>query len=185
MNIALEAKLRNTKKKSDLNQLRESLYIPAVIYKSGEKGINISLLEADFNKAYRQSIGEIAFFDIDVDGKKIKTIIKEKQVHPVSRKIMHIDFLEVLEGNKLTLEIPLKFHGEPQGLKEGGKLEILVRKIVITCLPKDIPEEIKIDLSPLGVGDLIHFQDLKLENIFAKLPGNTVLAQVKGAKTVS
>ncbi|MCF7911760.1 MAG: 50S ribosomal protein L25 [Candidatus Cloacimonetes bacterium] len=182
MNIKIEAKRRETKKKSDLTEMRNAEIIPAIIYKSGEEGLNISISEADFAKEYRKSIGEIAYFLINVDGKEHKTIIKEKQVHPVSRRIQHIDFLELVDGNKLTLKIPLKYSGEPVGLKEGGKLEILVREIKIKCLPKDIPENVKIDLTPLGVGQSIHFSNITLENVYSKLPGNTVLAQVKGAK---
>lgn len=185
MNIAIEAKLRETKKKSDLNQLRAQEFIPAVIYKSGSKagedGLKISLVEADFTKAYRKSIGEISFFIVKLDNKEYRTIIKDKQVHPVSRKVMHIDFLELVPDKKVTMRIPLKFFGDPKGLKEGGKLEILVRSLSITCLPDAIPEEVKIDLSDLAVGQSIHFQDLTLENIQSKLPGNTVLARIKGA----
>ncbi len=182
MNIALVAKCRETKKKSDLTQLRGAQYIPAIIYKAGQEGLQISLEEAEFTKVYRKSIGEIAFFLITVDGKEYKTIIKEKQIHPVSREVRHIDFQEIIPGNKIKLRIPLKFFGEPVGLKEGGKLEILIRNIEIKCLPEDIPSELNIDLTPLGVGESIYFNDLKLKNIYSRLPGNTVLAQVKVAK---
>ena len=182
MNIKIEAKRRETKTKSDLTQMRNAEIIPAIIYKAGEEGMNISIIEADFAKEYRKSIGEISYFLINVDGKEYKTIIKEKQVHPVSRRIQHIDFLELVAGNKTSLRIPLKYFGEPAGFKEGGKLEILVRDIKIKCLPKDIPEEVRIDLAPLKVGQSIYFSDLKLANIYSRLPGNTVLAQVKGIK---
>ena len=182
MNIAIEAQKREIKKKSDLTVLRNEKRIPAIIYKQGQEGLNISLEEAEFARIYRQSIGEIAFFDIKVDGNEYKTVIKEKQIHPVTRKVMHIDFQEVIPENKITMKIPLKFIGEPHGIKEGGELEILVRNLHIKCLPKDIPEEVKIDISPLGVGESIHFSDLKLEYIYSSLPGNTVLAQVKGVK---
>jgi large subunit ribosomal protein L25 len=182
MNIAIEAKRRETEKKSDLHQMRNDQIIPAVIYKDGSEGIKISLVEADFTKAWRKSIGEVSFFDISLDGKEFRTIIKERQVHPVSRRIRHIDFQEIIPGNKLKLKIPLKYHGEPRGIKEGGKLEILVREIEIKCLPQDIPAEISLDLAPLGVGESIHFSDLKLENVYSRLPGNTVLVQIKGAR---
>ncbi len=182
MNIALIANSRDTKKKSDLTQLRDAKQIPAIIYKAGQDGLQISLDEAEFTKSYRKSIGEIAYFLITVDGIEHKTIIKEKQIHPVSREVRHIDFQEIVPGKKLRLRIPLKYFGEPVGLKEGGKLEILVRELEIRCLPENIPEEINVDLTPLGVGESVYFQDLKLENIYSSLPGNTVLAQVKSAK---
>ncbi|MDP8323232.1 MAG: 50S ribosomal protein L25 [Candidatus Stygibacter australis] len=182
MIIKIEAKKRETKMKSDLTVMRNAKIIPAIIYKAGEEGLQISIVNADFIREYRKSIGEISYFLINVDGKEYKTIIKEKQIHPVSRLIQHIDFLELVPGNKSTLKVPLKYFGEPLGLKEGGTLEILVREITIKCLPKDIPEEINIDLSPIGVGQSIHFRDLEMKNIYSSLPGNTVLAQVKGAR---
>jgi len=184
MNIKIEAKKRETKMKSDLTTMRNAQIIPAIIYKAGEEGLEISIVEADFTKEYKKSIGEISYFLINVDGKEYKTIIKEKQIHPVSRRVQHIDFLELVPGNKSSLKVPLKYSGEPVGLKEGGKLEILIREITIKCLPKDIPEEIKIDLTPLAVGQSIYFKDLEMKNIYSSLPGNTALAQVKGAKIV-
>lgn len=183
MNIVLEAKERLVDKKSSTKQLRNDLKIPAVIYRSGKDSLPVTLEESVFTTEYRKSIGEITFFVIKLGDKEMKTVIKEKQIHPVSRKVMHLDFQELVAGKLITLTVPLKFKGEPAGLKAGGKLEILIRKIKITCKPEDIPEEIVIDVSPLKIGDSIHFDDLNLANIQSKMPGNTVLAQVKGAKS--
>lgn len=183
MNIVIEAKKRIADRKSTTKQLRNELKIPAVIYRSGEDSLPIILEESVFTAEYRKSIGEITFYIIKLGDKEIKTVIKEKQVHPVSRRVVHLDFQEMIPGQLITLAVPLKFKGEPQGLKAGGKLEILIRKIKITCKPEDIPEEIVIDVSPLKIGESIHFADLTLENIQTKIPGNTVLAQVKGARS--
>lgn len=182
MNIVIEAQKRLIGNKSSVKQLRNEELIPAVIYCNGEDSLPITIKESSFSSEYRKSIGEIAFFVIKIDDKEIKTVIKEKQIHPVSRKVMHIDFQELVPGNHITFLAPLKFVGEPVGLKAGGKLEILIRKIKITCNPEDVPEEIKIDVSRLKVGQSILFSNLKLNNIQSSIPGNTVLAQVKGAK---
>lgn len=182
MNIVIEAKKRTIGRKSSTKQLRNEAKIPAVIYSAGSEALPIVIEESVFSTEYRKSIGEISFFIINLDGKEIKTVIKEKQIHPVSRRVLHIDFQELIPGKPITFLAPLKFAGEPKGLKQGGKLEVLIRAIKITCKPEDIPEEIKLDISSLAMNDTYLFSKLELPNIQTKLPGNTVLAQVKGAR---
>ncbi|MCF7918923.1 MAG: 50S ribosomal protein L25 [Candidatus Cloacimonetes bacterium] len=182
MNIVIKATRRVTGRKSIVKDIRNAEQVPAVIYRRSEDSIPITIDEVTFITEYRKTIGEIAFFLLEVEGKEYKTVIKEKQIHPVSRRVTHIDFQELIPGQLITFEIPVKYTGDAKGLKEGGNLEILVRKLEITCKPEDIPEKLLLDLSPLGVGQSIHFSDLKLENIHSQLPGNTVLAQVKGSR---
>lgn len=185
MNIVIEAKKRTLGRKSSTKQLRNEGKIPAVIYSAGNEALPIVIEESVFSSEYRKSIGEISFFIIKFDGKEIKTVIKEKQIHPVSRRVQHIDFQELVPGKPVSFLAPLKFSGVPKGLKAGGKLEILIRKIMITCKPEDIPEEIKLNITSLGMGDTFLFSKLELPNIQTKLPGNTVLAQVKGARLLA
>jgi large subunit ribosomal protein L25 len=182
MNIVIEAKRREIGRTSLVKQMRNEGRLPAVIYSRGQESIPISLDEAAFAIEYHKSIGEISFFIVKLDGKEYKTVIREKQIHPVTRRNRHIDFQELIPGEFITFEIPVQYVGEPHGLKEGGKLEILVRKIKITCKPEDVPDEVVVDLAPMGMGSSIHFSDLKLENIKSKIPDNTVLVQVKGAR---
>ncbi|MDY6915188.1 MAG: 50S ribosomal protein L25, partial [Candidatus Cloacimonadota bacterium] len=163
MNLKVEAQKRTTKKKSDLKQLRNEGQIPAIIYGQGKDGILININEADFFKIYRNSIGEVAFFDIDVEGKTYTTVIREKQVHPLTRKILHIDFMELREGKPITIDIPVQLSGEAEGVKKGGVLEFLVRNIQVTCLPKDVPDAIQIDVTDLDMGDAIHVADLEFD----------------------
>jgi len=183
MNIKIEATLRELGKKSDLKNLRKEGFIPAVIYGEGQVGTNIVLSEIPFQKQYRKSIGGVAIFEIEMDGKKINTFIKDKQIHPVSRKFMHIDFVELHKGKPITLNVPIQFIGDPLGVKEGGLLELLHRKIEITCLPKDLPEDIVIDVSNLNIGDSIHFGDIQLaDNITASMSDVTTLVAVRAPK---
>ncbi|MBN1327735.1 MAG: 50S ribosomal protein L25 [Candidatus Cloacimonetes bacterium] len=182
MNVKIKAEIRNNEKKSDLKKIRKDGFIPGIIYGDGKEGIRVIMESIPFRKIYKKTIGEMAFFDIEVNGKNYKTIIKDKQVHPVSQDIMHIDFLELHEGKALTLNIPLKFVGDPVGVSEGGLMEILVRELEISCLPKDIPEEIEIDVSNLGMGETIHLADINLENIETKTPLETTLVAIRAPK---
>ncbi|MCF7858266.1 MAG: 50S ribosomal protein L25 [Candidatus Cloacimonetes bacterium] len=179
MNIAVNAQKRDIGKRSDLNKLRIDGQVPAIIYGNGQKGIKISINARDFTKSYKKSIGEIAFFDITVGDHTYKTFLKEKQVHPLTRKIQHLDFLELHKGKEITILVPINYVGEAPGTKEGGVLEIIHRTLQITCFPKDIPEEIKVDVSSLNIGDAIHFGDISLsKEIETELTAETTLVAV-------
>jgi len=160
MNIKIDAKKRDLGKRSNLTELRNKGFIPGIIYGNGQEGIKISFNARNYTREYKKTIGEVAFFDINVDGKTYKTFIKEKQIHPLTREIVHIDFLELHKGRSLTIEVPINFIGEALGIKEGGVLEIIQRTVQVTCLPKDIPDEIRVDISKLNIGDSIHFRDI-------------------------
>ena len=163
MNIKINVEKRETNKKSDLNELRKKGFIPAVIY-GKDFSEKITLVENDFNKEYKKSIGHLAFFDFVFNKKEYKTIIKEKQIHPVTRKIIHVDFLELKTGKEITVNIPIHFEGIAPGTKTGGVLDISMRSLEITCLPKDMPEEIVLDISKLELGNAIHVKDLSLSD---------------------
>ena len=184
MNIKIEAKKRVIGKKSDMTNLRANGLIPAVIYGEGKVGINISLEKISFMKAYRTSIGGMAFFEINVEGEEFTTILKEKQVHPTSREFMHIDFIELHKGQSITINIPIRVIGEAAGVKEGGLLEVLHHNIEVNCLPKDIIEEIVVDVTELAIGKAIHLVDLNLpETMKTSLPDATTFVAVRTPKT--
>ena len=118
-------------------------------------------------------------FNIDVEGKTFTTIIKDKQVHRVSREFMHIDFQELHKGVAITVSIPIKYVGEPEGVKEGGLLDVLVREIELSCLPKDIPEGFEVDITNLKLDESIHLKDVNLGGYDLKLPEETTLVSVR------
>lgn len=185
MNIKVKAEKRNLGKKSNLTELRKEGFIPCIIYGNGQEGIKISINARDYAREYKKSIGEVAFFDITVDGKTYKTFIKDKQIHPLTREIVHIDFLELHKGKSITIDIPINFDGEAIGIKEGGILDIIHRKMQITCLPKDIPDEIKIDVSGMNIGDSIRVGDIILsEDIVANLSENVTIITLSLPKIV-
>lgn len=178
MNIKLDAQIRSKGKKSDLNSLRNNGFIPAVIYGEGKEGMMITLEKREFTKEYKKTFGHLAFFEINVDNKVVKVILKDKQIHPVSREILHIDFQELHSGKPITLKVPLRFVGTAPGTKAGGVLEILHRDLEISCLPRFIPDDIEIDVSNLNVGDVIHLKDIALDNMEVKIPNDTAIATI-------
>jgi large subunit ribosomal protein L25 len=169
-------------KKSVAKDLRKTGKIPAVIYGGGEEAKHITLDKADFMKSYKKSIGETALFYLNVDGSEIHAIIKDRQMHPVTREILHVDFLELHAGKPITLDIPIAFHGDAIGIKEGGNLDTLLRKLPVHCLPRHIPEAINVDVSNLKIGDSIHIGDIKVENVTFSLADDVTVVIVHAPK---
>jgi large subunit ribosomal protein L25 len=89
-------------------------------------------------------------------------MVKELQLHPVSRSPLHVDFYEVAMGRRIRVKVPVEVAGKPRGVEQGGMLQIVRRELEVSCLPKDIPECIRIDVTDLGLGDSIHVEDLTL-----------------------
>lgn len=182
MNVKIEAKAREKGKKSDLNKLRNDGFIPAIIYGEGNEGVKITLEKISFMKAYRKSIGEMVLFDIELDGKNFTTILKDKQLHPVTREFVHIDFQELHQGVAINVNVPFTFVGEPKGITQGGILDINLRDIEISCLPKDIPEDIKVDISGIGLDESLHIKDIDLGGLETKISPEITLASVRSPK---
>ncbi len=168
MVIKIEAGKRTLGKKSDRKDLRKGFNIPGIMYGQGVEGTPIQFNAPDFMKAYKQSIGELAIFNIVVDGKEHRCILKAKQIHPVRRDIIHVDFLLLNPGHEVSLSLPIKFVGEAAGQKMGGMIDIIVRHLNIACLPKDIPEDVEVDISALEIGDSLHIKDVKVPNVKVK-----------------
>lgn len=160
MIFTLEAKKRNTTKKSELTALRAAGMIPAVMYGKDTDSTSIAIDKGEFQQCYKKSFNELAFYEIKLDGKTYHTILRDKLVHPVSRNILHIDFMIVQASTQMEFEVPVQFVGEPAGNKEGGFTDVIQRSVKISCLAKDVPDEFKLDISTLKVGESMHVKDL-------------------------
>ncbi|MBN2324656.1 MAG: 50S ribosomal protein L25 [Spirochaetes bacterium] len=147
--------------KGAAKKLRRRGLIPGVMYGyKGDKAVTVHGKE--FLKMF-EDIGEHAIITLDLDEKeKIDVIVKDYQVDPVKRDIIHIDFLQIKAGQLLKTEIPVKLTGASKGVKMGGILEEYVRDIEIECLPKDLPEAFYIDVTDLDIGDSIHVKDIQV-----------------------
>ncbi|PKN73057.1 MAG: 50S ribosomal protein L25 [Candidatus Cloacimonetes bacterium HGW-Cloacimonetes-3] len=160
MIFTLNAEPRHTVRKSDLTNLRASGLIPAVIYGSDTESISISVKKPEFTQMHKKSFKEVCFWEIELAGKKYHTILKEKQIHPVGRHFLHLDFLVVSATSVIELDIPITFVGEAIGTKEGGMLDIQMHTIKVSCKGTDIPKELSLDVSDMRIGDSRHVCDL-------------------------
>ncbi|NOY77360.1 MAG: 50S ribosomal protein L25 [Calditrichaeota bacterium] len=179
----IKADLREKGTKSQLKQLRKAGKIPAVFY-SAHKDSRLITLDA---KEFRHLLLAGAnIFDLVVGkGRKKACIVREVQVDPVTDEIVHVDLLGIKASEKVTMKVPIVLVGEAIGVKDfGGILEHQLREVEISCLPKDIPENIEIDISHLNIGDSVTIGDLKMENVeFLTDPEHTV-ASVSHPKKV-
>ncbi len=188
MDFNLEVEKRAVaQKKSDSKKIRNEGYIPAIIYGDGKEGVPVKLKSNEFVKAYNKSLGELAFFNLKVGSKSYKTVIKSKQVHPSTRRLLHIDFMELTKGHSVTVDIPIKLVGDSVGVREGGIVDFLMHTLSVSCLPSQIVSEIEVDISNLAIGENLRVQDIDLGDLHANGdPENSVvniLPPIKAAAT--
>ncbi len=162
----LTANVRHDLGKGASRRLRRANQQVAAIIYGGEKAPQpITIDKAAFYKAIEEEAFFSSLINIDVDGTKEQVIIRDLQRHPYKALVTHADFLRVDATHEMTLNVPLHVVGEEnnQSVKEkAGVLHVLANEVEISCLPKDLPEYLEVDISELGVGDTLHLSDLKL-----------------------
>ena len=119
-----------------------------------------------------------------MDGKKLNVILQETQIHPVTYRILHLDFLEVSEETPFKISLPVKLEGFSRGVRNGGKLTQNFRKLRVFGLAKDMPDAISIDISPIKIGEKIRVNDLKISSLNFLDPENAVVVGVQTARAV-
>jgi large subunit ribosomal protein L25 len=162
--VALKAYPRTQVRGGKVKQLRAAGRVPATIYGRETKPLNLELNSREFSDLLHHSASENVLVDLAVeqDAKaKRLALVQEVQHHPISGKIMHVDFHEVSETEKVTVLVPLETTGEAAGVKSGGGvLEHILFKLKVRCLPKDLPEQILVDVSALEIGKSIHLGEI-------------------------
>lgn len=137
--------------------------VPGVVYGPKTKPINV-LAEEKLIKKFHGRKFESTLFTLktDVSGlDKVVVLLRDIQVHPVTRRPVHVDFYALDMTSNVVVSIGLRFEGKPIGLSDGGVLELIVREVDVECKPNEIPEEIVVDVSGMNVGDALHVSDLK------------------------
>jgi len=157
--VAISANARpNVGKKANKATRREGL-VPCVIY-GGKEVLTFSGRALDFRDLVYTP--EFKLAEITLGGTTYKCILKEIQFHPVTDEIMHIDFLQLVEGKPLKVMIPLRFRGTAPGVKEGGSLNQKVRRVKIKTMPKDLVPELFVDISKLKLNESVRVQDIEV-----------------------
>ena len=160
----LKASKRETRTSGELNILRSTGQIPAILYGGKDPSLKISIEEKLFNKIYNSESFLSTIIDLNIDGKTEKVIPRDISYHVISDKPIHIDFMRVNKGSKIILQIPVIFKNNKDcpGLKSGGVLNIVRRKVELSCSAENIPENLIVDLAKLEIGASIKISSIKL-----------------------
>ncbi|MFP3496954.1 50S ribosomal protein L25/general stress protein Ctc [Pseudomonas palleroniana] len=159
--FTLNAQARTDLGKGASRRLRHAANIPAVVYGGNKPAESVTILAKEIAKLFENEAAYSHVIELNVDGAKQNVIVKAMQRHPSKQFIMHADFVRVVAGQKLTAIVPVHFIGEEAPVKKGGEISHVVNEIEVTCLPKDLPEFIEVDLSAAEIGAIVHLSDLK------------------------
>ena len=177
----LKAIKRNTTSSGSNNKLRAEGLIPAILYGGKNPNQNISVERKSVKSIVNSDTFLSKVLELDIDGKKEKVIPREVAFHVVSEEPIHIDFMRIVAGKKIILEIPVKFinHPDSPGLKRGGVLNIVRRKVELKCPGENIPDDITVDLTGTDIGTSIKISSVKLEeNVVPTIDRDFVIATV-------
>ena len=180
--IDVKGTARTATGKKAARDLRKSDLIPCNLYgEKRENGIpvaeNFTVSAAEVrNLIYTPDIHSV---NLTIDGKEHKAIVKELQFHPVTDKLLHIDFYEITDKKPIVIAVPIKLNGLAEGVRAGGKLAASVRSLKVRAIYTQIPERLEIDVTNLGLGKTIKVADLSFEGLELVTPASVVVCQVK------
>ena len=177
--LAISVKERQNVGKTSTRALRNQGNVPCVLY-GGEKQVTFYAHENDFRKlVYTPNTFVV---ELNINGSKTKAIMQDIQFHPVTDKILHIDFLEVFDGKPITVPLPVILEGVAIGVKNGGNLMFRIPKIVSKGLVANLPEAITINIDHLSIGMFISIKDIAVKGVEFLAPPNSVVVAVKTAR---
>ena len=165
--------------KKDAAALRNADRVPCVLYGSG-KQLHFHVKQIDIQKIIFSP--DVYQVEIDIEGEKSMGIIQELQQHPVTDKIVHVDFLELVAGKQIKVGLPVRLEGTALGVINGGRLLQVFRRLSCLGLPKDLPEAISLDVSKLRIGNSIRISSVQIPGVTILDPSNAVVVSVKMAR---
>ena len=169
------------------NKLRADGFVPAILYGGKDANQNISVSKKEISGLVKSETFLSKVLELDLDGKKERVIPRDVSFHVVSEEPIHIDFMRIVSGKKIFLEIPVKFinHPESPGLKRGGVLNIVRRKVELKCPAETIPDEIIVDLTGTDIGTSIKISSVKLpDNVMPTIIDRDFVVATVAAPTV-
>ena len=167
MAATLTARPREERGKNAVRKLRGAGEVPAVMYGHGDDTRVLAVSAHDLQRLLAHISAENTIIDLQIDGgAKVPALIREVQYHSTRPDILHVDFYQVHAGEKLHVDVPIRYLGAPLGVREnGGVLQEILRDLSVECLPKDIPEGVEVDVTNLDIGDSLHVSDLNVPNV--------------------
>ena len=173
--------LRDGVGKTSTKKLRNEGKVPCVMYGPNEH-IHFSMYSADFKPlVYTPNAYKVK---LEIDGKVHRSILKDIQFHPVNDTILHADFLEIQDDKEVEMMIPVKLVGNSVGVRAGGKLHLKSKKLLVRCLPVNLPDFIELSIDDLNIGNTIKVADIKVTNMELLDSPNNPVVTVKVTRAV-
>ena len=178
--ITIQGVKREDLGKVATRNLRNAEQVPCVVYGSGEP-IHFSADEKAFKNLVYTPDAHTASIEL-ADGTKIEAILQDIQFHPVTDKILHVDFYQLNADKLVTMEVPVRLVGRARGLVSGGVLRFNMRKLKVRAIPANLPDEIEIDITPMRIGHKMYVETLKNDNYTFAHPDNAVVVAIRTSR---
>lgn len=180
--VKLSGSSRANVGRADAKQLREQGKVPCVIY-GGKEQIHFSAEEKSFkNIIYTPDVCQV---EVELDGKSYKTILQEAQYHRLTDRLIHADFLEIIDGKPVTMNIPVKTIGTAEGVRAGGKLTVKLRKLKARGLANKLPDTIDINIEKLAIGKSVTVGEINIEGVELLNAKNVSVVSVNTTRAVA
>ena len=174
--ITIQGTKRENVGKKSTKALRDAELVPCVVY-GGNEPLNFSTEEKSFkNLVYTPEAHTVS---IEVDGKTIPAVLQDIQFHPITDRILHVDFYQLSDDKPVIMEVPVRITGRSKGVVAGGVLRQSFRKLKVKAIPANLPDEIVVDVTPLRIGNKLYVAALKNDAYTFMHPDNAVVAAVK------
>jgi large subunit ribosomal protein L25 len=177
--LAISVKLRNGTGKTDSKALRNQGNVPCVLY-GGEKQVCFYAHENDFRNLVHTP--DVFIVELDIEGEKYRAVMQDLQFHPVTDKLLHLDFLQIFDDKEVTMTIPVHLEGMAIGIRNGGVLSFRRRKIITRAIPGNLPDYIEINIEDLDIGQSIFIKDLRVDKYSFLALDNAVVVGVRTAR---
>lgn len=178
--ITIKGSKRESVGKKATKALRNAGMVPCVVY-GGDEPINFSAAEIAFKDLVYTPNAHTVVIDLGDD--KVKAILQDIQFHPVSDRILHIDFYQIFDDKEVTMEIPVRTVGNSRGVRSGGVLRIVTRKLRIKALPENLPDFIEADITEMRIGNKMYIGAVESDKYKIMHPDNTVICQVRTSRS--
>ena len=178
--ITINGSQRESVGKKATKALRNAGQVPCVIY-GGDKPLHFSSPELAFSKLVYTPNAHTVVITLD-NGEKYNAVMQDIQFHPVTDRIIHVDFYQIFENKQITMEIPVKTVGSSKGVMNGGNLRMPYRKLKVKAIPSKLPDFIEIDITELKIGSKFYITELKNDDYKFLHPDNTVVCQVRRSR---
>ncbi|MEI6436143.1 MAG: 50S ribosomal protein L25 [Bacteroidota bacterium] len=179
--VSLSGSLRENVGKKDAKMHRKEFKVPCVMY-GGKEQIHFVAGEKELMKIMHSPV--VYIFNLKIAGKEHTTIVQDVQYHPVTDRMLHVDFMQILPEKPVIIGVPIKVTGTAPGVLRGGKLVKKMRKLAIKALVQHLPDEIAVSIDSLDIGNTLKVSDLTLENVTFLDPASSVIVSVQTARAV-